>query len=546
MKIELGPHGRYLIDFDTREQPRYTTDVLVVGAGIAGLCAALEAARDRHVLVVLKDEPDVSNTAWAQGGIAAALGNDDSVADHVADTLRTGCGLSDEALVNDVIGAGPDAVRWLAGLGAQFERSDGGFALGQEGGHGKRRVVHYGDTTGAECVRALAAAAVASPNIHLMPRVFVLDLLTVDGRCVGAIARREDDELFTIAARSVVLAAGGAGRMFRETSNVRGATGDGIAAAFRAGAEVRDVEFVQFHPTTLYLAGTERTLVTEAVRGDGARIIDNLGQRFLADVHEAAELAPRDIVSRAILDRLGEPDVTDVFLDMRHWQKGHAAERFPGLVRLCRRYGLDPERDPIPVRPAAHYFIGGVACDADGRTSLPGLFACGEAASTGLHGANRLASNSLLEGLVLGRRVGTVAAAEPGERFTGHVSHAAMRDSRSEVDVADLRESLISRMWRSVGVRREAAELTDTWESFAQWRHFSGRLPLFTRAAFELENLLLLGSLVTAAARTREESRGTHNRLDFPNTDDVRFRGRFQWTAGTEGRFVPIGVVTRG
>jgi L-aspartate oxidase len=379
-----------------------------------------------------------------------------------------------------------------------------------------------------------------------MPGVFVLDFLTADGRCVGALARREDGEVFTIAARSVPLAAGGAGRLFRETSNVRGATGDGIAAAFRAGAEVRDVEFVQFHPTTLYLAGTERALVTEAVRGDGAYIIDNLGQRFLADVDEAAELAPRDVVSRAILDRLAEPDVTDVFLDMRHWPAGHAAERFPGLVRLCRRYGLDPERDPVPVRPAAHYFIGGVACDADGRTSLPGLFACGEASATGLHGANRLASNSLLEGLVLGRRVGRVAAAEPGPRFTGHVSHVAKRDARSDVDVADLRESLVSRMWRSVGVRREATELADAWDLLAQWRHFSARLPLFTRAAFELENLLLLGSLVTAAARLREESRGTHNRLDFPDRDDGRFLGRFHWAAGTEGRFVPIGVVTRG
>ena len=426
-----------------------------------------------------------------------------------------------------------------------------GYSLAREGGHGRRRVVHAGDATGAECVRALGTAIGRDPGIRLLAGVFMLDFLTADGRCVGVLAWREGTGFFVVAARAVVLAAGGAGRLFRETSNARSATGDGIAAAWRAGATLRDLEFVQFHPTTLYLAGMERALVTEAVRGEGAHVVDNEGRRFLLEAHESGELAPRDVVSRAIVEHLARPGVTGVFLDMRHWPAGRAAARFPGMTGRCARYGLDPERDPIPVRPAAHYFIGGVASDLDGRSDLPGLFVCGEASCSGLHGANRLASNSLLEGVALGRRAGRAAAAESTDRFSGDIRHETGRASRggheASVDLEDLRKSLASLMWRCLGVVREEAYLSDTATTLAYWRHFCARLPLFTRGAYELQNQLHLASLVTAAARLRTESRGTHFRSDHPRTDD-RFRGHFLWRRGHESRFDPCSeeAATRG
>jgi len=335
-----------------------------------------------------------------------------------------------------------------------------------------------------------------------------------------------------------VMAAGGAGRLWRETSNVRGATGDGVAAAYRAGATVRDVEFMQLHPTTLYLAGTDRILVTEAVRGEGAHLIDDTGHRFLKHVHEAAELAPRDIVSRAIVDHLAQPGVQGVFLDLRHWDPAEGRARFPGLYATCERYGLDPAHNPIPVRPAAHYFIGGIACDPDGATDLPGLFACGEASNSGMHGANRLASNSLLEGLVLGAAAGRAAQGAGSAPTELRIRHATGRTRpEAHLDVEDLRDSLASIMWRHVGVLREAEGLGEAGEAIRQWRFFCSRVKLRRRGALELENLLLLGGLVTEAARRREESRGTHSRSDFPERDDARFRGSFCWQRGEEPRF---------
>lgn len=550
MNIEPGPDGRYLLDFDTRDLPRYATDVLVVGGGVAGLSAALAAsAGGARVLVLLKDDAETSNTAVAQGGIAVAVAPDDSPDEHAADTLRTACGLADEQVVAQVTGGAPEAVERLAALGARFDLAEGGagggYDLGREGGHGRRRILHRGDGTGAEVARALLEAARRAPAVRLLERVFMIDLLTAEGRCVGAVAQRGGGELFTVSARAVVLAAGGAGRLFRETSNVRGATGDGIAAAYRAGAELKDLEFVQFHPTTLYLAGSARVLVTEAVRGEGAQLIDDSGRRFLRDVHPAAELAPRDVVSRAIAHQLARTDVEGVFLDLRHWAPEKAAQRFPGLARTCARYGLDPARHPIPVRPAAHYFIGGVVCDASGHTSLPGLWACGEAGCSGLHGANRLASNSLLEGLVLGTRAGESSAAEGRAPWAGEIHHATGRAERG-LDIDDLRKSLVSRTWREVGILREGQGLAGAAASIRLWRTFSGRVRLDRRAAFEVENLLLLGALVTAAATLREESRGTHGRLDHPDRDDARFLGSFHWRAGAAPEFRAREAVPRG
>jgi len=545
----VTPEGRYLHDFDTRDLPRFSSDVLVVGAGIAGLSAALAAAdRGASVRLLAKDARDRCNTACAQGGIAVSIDPTDSAESHADDTLRTGGGISDPAVVALVTRAAPAAFESLVARGARFDRTDGSYDLGREGAHSHRRIVHAcGDSTGAEIMRVLSEAVDAHPAIRCHEESYAIDLLTAaDDSCVGVLVRGSTGALHVALAPSVILAAGGAGRLFRETSNVRGATGDGIAAAYRAGATLRDMEFVQFHPTTLYLAGTDRILVTEAVRGEGAHIVDDHGVRFLPDVHPDAELAPRDVVSRAIVERLQRPDVTGVFLDLRHWPKRRAAERFPGLQATCAHYGLDPERDRIPVRPAAHYLIGGIAADVDGRTSLPGLFACGEASCTGLHGANRLASNSLLEGLVLGQRTGRTAAESRAEPFRGEIAHRRGRAATGRIDVEDLRKSLVSRMWRSSGVLRDGVGLSAASAALESWRRFLARANLYGRAGFELENLLLLGSLVVAAARRREESRGTHARLDFPERDDARCLGSFRWTAGSDPVFDPLETIASG
>ncbi|MGH7161933.1 MAG: L-aspartate oxidase [Planctomycetota bacterium] len=543
MTIELAAPDRYLVAFDTRDLPRFSTDVLVLGAGVAGLTAALTAAASARVLALLKDTPAASNTWWAQGGVAAAVGQDDTPEAHASDTLAAGGGLCDRAVVEEVVRAAPEAIERLVALGTRFDRDGGRLALGREAGHRVRRVLHaQGDATGAELVRSLEGAARGQAALQLRPRMFAVDLLTVEGRCVGVLARLHKDGLAAIFARSVVLASGGAGRLFRETSNPRGATGDGIAAAYRAGAALRDLEFVQFHPTTLYLAGSERVLVTEAVRGEGARLVDDAGRRFLGDVHPDAELAPRDVVSRAIIEHLARPGVHGVYLDLRHLPAGLTSSRFPGLAAACAAYGLDPERDLVPVRPAAHYLVGGVACDIDGRTGLPGLYACGEAACCGLHGANRLASNSLLEGLVLGARAGRAAARERGPRFEGEIAHPAARRRRREPreDPQDLLQSLRSQMWRNVGIVRDRAGLEEAAEGIRQWRRFSATLSLRARRDWELENLLLLGELTAAAALVREESRGTHARRDFSKRDDRRFLGSFLWRAGAAPAFAPL------
>lgn len=542
MSVEAAPEGRYLLDFDTRDLPRRETDLLVIGGGIAGLSAALAAAERCSVLLLEKDEPEVCNTAWAQGGVAAAVGAGDGPEAHAADTVRTGCGLSDEEVVRRVVGDAPAAIERLISLGARFDREDGGFDLTREGGHGCRRVLHRGDTTGLEIIRTLLRAAGRTPRLEMVSRLFVTDLLTEGGRCVGALALDRQGALTAVFAKAVIVASGGAGRLYRETSNVRGATGDGIAAAFRAGAALKDLEFVQFHPTTLYLAGVDRILVTEAVRGEGAKIVDNEGRRFLGDFDPRAELAPRDVVSRAIVAHLGRPGVTGVFLDMRHWPAGRAAARFPGLVASCVKYGIDPERDLVPVRPAAHYFIGGVLCDLDGRSSLPGLFACGEASCSGLHGANRLASNSLLEGLVLGARAGRAASEEAERRAASkaRVRHDARRSlEEREIDIEDLRKSLLSCTWRLAGIVRDGAGLEEASAAIRPWRFFSGKVRYRRWGGLELENLFLLGSLVTASAALRLESRGTHARREHPSEDDARFLGSFVWTRERGAEFRP-------
>ncbi len=523
--------------FDARRTPVLRTDVLVIGAGIAGASAALSAAdQGASVLCVSKTPFEDANTAWAMGGVAAVLEEIDSFELHVADTLRVGAGLSSRPVVESVIRGGPETVRWLEGLGANFDRNaDGKLMLGREGGHSVHRVVHArGDATGQEIERTLAGALLAHPNILCKIGFFVRDLLVEDGRCVGAVLQSADHEV-AVRAGNVVLAAGGAGQVFRETTNPAGATGDGPALAFRAGASLADLEFFQFHPTVLYIAGASRFLISEVVRGAGAHLVDATGDRFMTAVHADAELAPRDVVSRAILDRMVTTGDTHVYLDLSGVH-GDPHKLFPSISRICGAFDIDIARDPIPVRPGAHYLIGGVRTDASGRSDLPGLFAVGEAAATGLHGANRLASNSLLEGAVVGRAAGRVAAEEAQLRELPHLLTGPHLDPEApKLQIEDMLYSLKSLMWREVGLVRAESSLAEAVHRIGLWNHYLERSAQHGRRAHELQNMLLTSALISIAARERTESRGTHFRADHPSRDDAAWCGHLVLRRGPEG-----------
>ncbi len=521
-------------------------DVLVVGSGVAGLSAALAAARHGRVVLASKAALAESNTRYAQGGIAAALSPDDSPDQHVRDTLVAGAGLCDETVVRTVAERAPEALRELAGLGMRF---DGGIdrpRLGREGGHGVARVAHAGgDATGFELERALLARLPETPAIRAKERLFLVDLLTGEdgGEVLGGLFRDEDGDLEVVRAGATVLATGGACQVFRESTNSTVATGDGMAAAFRAGAILRDLEFVQFHPTVLYAAGAARFLITEAVRGAGGRLLDRHGVRFMEAVHPLGDLAPRDVVVRGMLRRLAETGDTHVYLDMTHLGAAEGSKRFPGVFRMCASVGLDPARDFLPVRPSAHYFVGGIRADLDGATSLPGLYACGEAAATGLHGANRLASNSLLEGLVLGPRAGEAAgrlAATRDDRRPAAVRFESPGPPAAGIDTEDVRAALRSLMGRRAGPSRDGTGLADAGWAIDGWARYVLGREFRDPKGWELQNMLLLSRLVVAAAFAREESRGTHERTDFPRREDPRWEGRIELRRGAEPRFVPL------
>ena len=422
--LDLFQQRRYLIPFRSQLLPHIFTDVLVIGGGVAGMRAAIEASLSGDVILLHKEKLELSNTNVAQGGIASAQRDDDSAEAHGVDTIDAGGGLCNEKIVETLVTEGPSQVEELLSWGMRFDRDEQGqLSYGREGGHRAHRILHTdGAATGVELVRCLGQRLKSSPRVRIFDHCFALDFLTREvngirtsprgeGHVLGAITHHPRYGLQIIWAKATILATGGAGQVYRETTNPKVATGDGMAMAWRAGATIGDPEFMQFHPTTLYIAGASRSLISEAVRGEGAYLVDRQGRRFMDDYHEMAELAPRDVVSRAIADRLARSGEPAVFLDARHLGESFV-QRFPNLTRTIRVYDLDPETDLIPVHPSAHYTIGGVWADIEGKTSLPGLYACGEAAGNGLHGANRLASNSLLEGLVLGKRAGHIAGQE--------------------------------------------------------------------------------------------------------------------------------------
>ncbi len=512
---------RYLSNFDSVRTGNILTDVLVIGSGIAGMRAAVEAAHYGEVILITKDSPQESATSYAQGGIASVMSAEDSVQDHAADTLRVGGGLGHADVVEQTVREGIERVHELIEWGAQFDKLGAGIALGQEGGHQRRRILHAnGDRTGRELVRCLLTRMQGMPRIRLFDQCFLIDLITRDGRCVGATTYHPKYGHQLIWSSQTILTSGGCGRVYRETTNPEVATGDAYAAAWRAGAVMRDMEMIQFHPTTLYIAGASRALVSEAVRGEGAHLVDRNGRRFMSDYHPDGELAPRDVVSRAILDVLANVGGTCVYLDVRHIGRTAFAERFPNITAMCRDFGIDVSRDLIPVRPAAHYSIGGVAVDAQARSSVDGLLCCGEAASTGVHGANRLASNSLLEGLVFGAVAGRVAgeavASGPRSAQPARIREQQPDSRRTRLDLEDIRNSLRSLMWRNVGIARVGDLLEETVEIIEFWGRFVLDKTFDDRQGWETQNMLTVSRLIAAGALHRTESRGVHYRTDFP------------------------------
>ena len=528
---------RYLIPFRSPLLPQIFTDVLVVGGGVAGLRAALAASEHGEVILLAKAPLEVSSTAWAQGGIAAAVDPDDTPEAHAFDTVEAGSGLNDPEAVRLLTEEGPAEIERLVEWGMRLDANAAGEVdLGREGGHRRRRIVHTdGDATGRELTRTLEAQAKASPSIRVFEQCFAIDLLSSergDGRVLGAITHHPRYGLQLIWAKATILASGGLGQVFRETTNPRVATGDGVAMAWRAGASVADLEFVQFHPTVLYVAGASRALISEAVRGEGAWLVDREGRRFMQDAHPMGELAPRDVVSRTIAQTLRRTSDSNVWLDLRPIGAERFAARFPGLDRLVRSFGLDPAIDRVPVQPAAHYTIGGVQTDLDGRSDLPGLFACGEAAASGVHGANRLASNSLLEGLVFGRRAGLAAVAQPPvapERIIADVATSR----RAELDLADVRSSLRSAMWHNAGVLRAGSRIEDLLDMLDFWSRYSLDKIFDDPEGWETQNQIAAATLVARAARWRCETRGTHAREEFPEAR-AEFACRAAWRRDRE------------
>ncbi len=528
MKKHTEPK-RYLISIDSHTFPHVFTDILIIGSGVAGLNAAMQAARHNAVLIITKDKIDENNTAYAQGGIAVALADKDSISRHVKDTLDAGQGLCDTATVKTIVSEGPKRVKELIEYGAAFDKEDDHLIFTQEGGHHFPRIIRAkGDSTGKEVEFTLIRRVQENENIKIFEHTFAIDLITKDGVCHGVIAWHETKGTMLIWAKQTILATGGCGQIYRETTNPEVTTGDGLAMAYRAGAALQDMEFVQFHPTTLYIAGAVRFLISETVRGEGGILRNKTGERFMPNYHPQAELAPRDVVSQSILKEMQKTDHTHVYLDVRHIPKEQLYNRFPKINEICTSFGIDIAKDLIPVRPSAHYMIGGIKVNRFFKTTIKQLYACGEVACTGMHGANRLGSNSLLEGLVTGHRAGTHACMlirkTKHELSPYNIQEPLSSSKKSWLDLEDIGDSLKSLMWRDVGIERderhllEAEEMIEMWCSYVMDKEFS------TPTGWQLQNMLLISRLIAVSARKRKESRGAHHRTDYPRLDDTHWK----------------------
>ncbi|GHT11561.1 L-aspartate oxidase [Planctomycetales bacterium] len=511
---------RYLVPFHPKRHPHFFTDVLIIGGGFAGLRAALACDPACQVLLICKNGLENSNSMQAQGGIAAVWNKNDSLQEHIEDTITAGGELCDRSIVEYVVERGPDEIRKLIEYGTQFDKTpDGHLQLGKEGGHRSGRILHAnGDATGKELVRALIAEVQRRPNIRIWEQTFALDLLTEasGNRCCGAIVYwKKQGEKELVWAKQTILASGGLGQLYRETTNPDVATGDGIAMALRGGVAIRDMEFVQFHPTVLYIAGSSRSLISEAVRGEGAILVDRKGYRFMPDYDSRAELAPRDIVSRCIVAQMEKTKSSNVFLDLTALDADYLYARFPGIAAVCRHFGIDIAKNRIPVRPGAHYSMGGVNVDRDGRTSLQNLWAVGEVSSTGLHGANRLASNSLLEAAVFGESAGRLASAaaknvEDNYTVVPIENGVSASDTALPVDLFDLRNALRSVLWRSAGVVRNTEDLQNALDDTERWSGYVSAQQFDTIEGWELQNMLAVAKAILTGALNRKTSCGAH------------------------------------
>ena len=507
----------------------HKVDFLVLGSGIAGVRAAIELARAGHVLMLNKGALYESSTEYAQGGIAVVLGEDDEVSLHLHDTLQAGDGLCREEAVRILVEEGPRLIQELIEWGMKFDRNGTKLAFTREGAHSRSRVLHaHGDSTGREILRALMAKAKSLHTIQIQPYAFAVDLLAEGRRVVGAeYLDEKTGALKQAVASAVLLATGGMGQVYKETTNPAVATGDGVAIAWRAGATLSDMEFVQFHPTALYVKGAPRFLLSEALRGEGAQLRNIDLERFMPRYHEAAELAPRDIVSRAIVMEMHRCKSEFVYLDLTGLDPEHVKKRFPRIYSTCLEYNLDITADLMPVRPAAHYAMGGVATDLQGTTDLEGLYAAGEVAATGVHGANRLASNSLLEGLVYGAQAAramsgqkTSSAAARGEDRTRTPMSASNPGGTKPVpEVENILCTVRSLMWEKVGILRQGRDLSDAVKRLLSLTLPTPASP--SRPYYEALNILEVARVIARSALAREESRGAHYRTDFPLKADT-------------------------
>lgn len=488
-----------------------TVDFLIIGSGVAGLRAAIELAPHGSVLVVTKERPSESSTEYAQGGIAAVMSDEDRVGIHLDDTLKAGDGLCNEEAVKILVEEGPERIVELISWGAEFDREGVKLALTIEGAHSRRRILHsHGDSTGKELERVLLKKVRSFPSIKKYPFAFTVDLITAGSECHGAYVLREG-KIVELFARATVLATGGAGQLFSRTTNPLVSTGDGMAIAFRAGAELEDMEFVQFHPTSLYAPAAPHFLLSESMRGEGAVLLNIRQQRFMEDYHSRAELAPRDVVSRAIISEMVKTKSNHVYLDVRHMEKGFLKNRFPRIYATCLQYNIDITQDLIPVSPAAHYIMGGVKTNLRGETRIKGLYAAGEVACTGVHGANRLASNSLLEGLVFGARAGSAAV----ETSVRPKTSSQYKPGISSINDADeIRTALRKMMWERAGIIRCSESLGEARDRLLLLKTLAGA-HYIKRTELELKNMITVSSLIVEAALAREGSVGAHYRSDF-------------------------------